>query len=390
MKKKILITSSTLPRWDKDTEPRFVLDYAKSIQQYYDVTILAPAAIGAKDTEVIEGVDIIRYHYFPIHKWETLCYPGAIMPRIHEKKIRGLLVPFMILSLWFKILKIYKNYDLIHSHWMIPQGAVQSVFHKKPYILTGHGGDITSLNSWFMKKVKKASLKHARHVTVVSDSMKDYVNSIYPNDKTTVLPMGCDTSVFKPDNHIENYFGQGDKKVVLFVGRLAEVKGVEYLINAVEKLDDVMLCIVGTGNLESELKALAKPMGDKVVFLGAKTHGELSTIIPSSDMLVMPSITASDGGKEGFGLVIIEAMASGIPVIASNSGGIPNTVKHEFNGLLTEEKDVQGIADAISRVISDDALRDTIVTNGLATSKQHDYSEVARGYKKIIDGVLGE
>lgn len=390
MKKKILITSSTLPRWDRDTEPRFILDYAKSIQKYYDVTILAPAAVGAKDKEVIEGVEIVRYHYFPIHKWETLCYPGAIVPRIREKKVRILLVPFLLLSLWFRLLKINKNYDLVHAHWMIPQGMVQSVFHKTPYILTGHGGDITSLNFGFMKSIKKSAIKHARHVTVVSDKLKEIVNGICPNDKTTVLPMGCDTSVFKAANRVDNFFGQGDKKVVLFVGRLAEVKGVEYLIKAVDKLDNVMLAIAGTGDLEGELKELAKPMGDKVVFMGAKTHSELSAIIPSSDVLVMPSVTASDGGKEGFGLVIIEAMASGVPVIASNSGGIPNTVKNEYNGLLTEERDIQGIADAITRVISDDDLRATLVANGLVTSRQHDYSEVALGYKKIIDSVLGD
>ena len=87
-KKKVLITASTFPRWEQDTEPRFILDFSKAMSAYYDITVLCPAAIGAKDEESLEGVKVIRYHYLPIHKWETLCYPGAIMPRIKERKSR--------------------------------------------------------------------------------------------------------------------------------------------------------------------------------------------------------------------------------------------------------------------------------------------------------------
>lgn len=85
-KKKLLVTASTFPRWEGDTEPRFVLDLSSHMTDEFDVTVLVPASPGAKDTEVMDGVKVIRYHYFPIHKWETLCYPGAIVPRIKEKK----------------------------------------------------------------------------------------------------------------------------------------------------------------------------------------------------------------------------------------------------------------------------------------------------------------
>lgn len=96
VKPKLLVTASTFPRWEGDTEPRFILDLSKALLEYFDVTVLAPAYPGAKTKEVLEGVKVIRYHYFPIHKWETLCYPGAIVPRIKEKKIRALLVPFLL------------------------------------------------------------------------------------------------------------------------------------------------------------------------------------------------------------------------------------------------------------------------------------------------------
>ena len=84
-KSKLLVTASTFPRWLGDTEPRFILDLCKVLNNYFEVTVLAPSCPGAKDMEIVEGVNVIRYHYFPIHKWETLCYPGAIVPRIKEK-----------------------------------------------------------------------------------------------------------------------------------------------------------------------------------------------------------------------------------------------------------------------------------------------------------------
>lgn len=388
MKKKVLITASTFPRWEGDTEPRFILDYAKSLLEYYDVTVLAPASEGAADEEVLEGVKVIRYHYFPIHRFETLCYPGAIVPRIKQKKARVILVPFLMHSLKRRLKKELVNYDLIHAHWLIPQGIVQSKIKNKPYILTGHGGDVTSLNMWPIKNMKKKALMRASHITVVSNKLKEYIASIYPNDKTTVVSMGCDTNSFTPDNRVENYFNQGNKKVVLFVGRLAEVKGVEYLIKAMSKVDNAMLVIVGKGELEDELKSIAMPYNDRVIFLGAKTHKELSVLLPSADVFVAPSVTASDGGKEGFGLVIIEAMASGVPVVASNSGGIPNTVTNGVNGILTEERDVDGIASAITDILRDEKMRNNLVANGLITAKKHDYKEVASVYKTIIDNAI--
>lgn len=103
-KKRLLVTASTFPRWKGDTEPRFVLDLCKYLAEWFDVTALVPYAPGAEEKEILERVTVIRYHYFPIHKWETLCYPGAIVPRIKEKKIRLLLVPCLFLALYFQLL----------------------------------------------------------------------------------------------------------------------------------------------------------------------------------------------------------------------------------------------------------------------------------------------
>lgn len=389
-KKKLLVTASTFPRWEGDTEPRFVLDLASHMTDEYDVTVLVPASPGAKDTEILEGVNVIRYHYFPIHKWETLCYPGAIVPRIKEKKIRILLVPFLFISLYFKLWRILPAYDIVHAHWLIPQGIVQS-FLKKPYIVTGHGGDVTSLNRGVIKKLKVKCLKKASHITVVSNYLKERVEEIanHEIEEPSVISMGVDTSKFGRQYRIENYFGQGDKKVILFVGRLAEKKGVTYLIEAMKKVDAILV-IAGDGPLRNELVEQAKEQGDKIKFIGSKTHEELRTIYASADIFVAPSITAKDGDKEGLGLVMLEAMASGLPVVACRSGGIVEVIEDRMTGLLCEEKNVEQLTRNIINLLDDEKLANELKENSKIVVSHYSYSNLSNKYKKIFYRILAE
>lgn len=381
-KKKLLVTASTFPRWEGDTEPRFVLDLASHMTDEFDVTVLVPAALGAKEREVLDGVKVIRYHYFPIYKWETLCYPGAIVPRIKEKKIRILLVPFLFISLYFHLWKILPDYDIVHVHWLIPQGIVQSFF-KKPYIVTGHGGDVVSLNKGIIKKLKIRTLKKAKCVTVVSEYSKKKVQKLVPEIQPDIISMGVDTSQFGKQFYVPNYFNQGDKKVILFVGRLVEIKGVSYLIEVMKQIEAILV-IVGDGPLRSNLEMQAADVKEKVVFLGSKTHKELRTIYASADIFVSPSITLKDGSKEGVPTAIMEAMASGLPVVATNSGGIPQLIKNGINGILCEEKNVYQIVKNVSELINNEAFRINIIEESKRTIEEYDYHVIANKYKRII------
>lgn len=383
MKSKLLVTASTFPRWETDTEPRFILDISKALLDYYEVTVLAPASPGAKDEEILEGVKVVRYHYFPIHKWETLCYPGAIVPRIKEKKIRVLLVPFLFLGLWMRVKKIGGNYDKVHVHWIIPQGIVQSFFNKK-YVITGHGGDVTSLNKGIIKKLKIKCLKKAEKITVVSKALAKEVKKLCPDAEVEIISMGCDTSKFGKRYYEENYFNQNDKKVILFVGRLAEKKGVTYLIDAMKDVDG-KLVIVGDGPLRDSLKRQAERYGNKIEFWGAKTHEELKIIYASADVFVAPSVTAQDGDKEGLPTAIMEAMASGLPVVGSDSGGISEIIKDGYNGFRVMEKDIQGLTEKINILLNSNEIRNKFSDNGLKTVAEKDYKRIAEKYYKLME-----
>lgn len=385
MKKKLLMTASTFPRWKDDTEPRFILDLAKALKKYYDVTILVPAAIGAKDKEILEGVKVIRYHYLPLHKLETLCYPGAIVPRIKEKKVRVLQVPFLFIALWWNLFKLRNEFDITHVHWLIPQGIVQP-FVRSGYLVTGHGADVTSLNKSIIKLLKGLCLRKAKYITVVSERLKQEIIDVYgiSAKKIAVIPMGCDTSNFSPMFKNKKYFKNNGKKNIIFVGRLAEKKGVKYLIDAMRYID-ANLYIIGKGPLEQELKKQASHYNDKITFLGPKTHQELPEIYASADVFVAPSITAKDGDQEGFGLVIIEAMASGTPVVGSRSGGIVDIIQDGKNGLLAEEKDSRQLAEKINQLLNNEILYSQIKEQAFCTAKQYDYDVIAEKYNRILE-----
>lgn len=378
----LLMTASTFPRWKGDTEPRFILDLAKSLTPYFNVTVLAPGAPGAEKMEKMEGVNVIRYQYFPISRLQTLCYPGAIVPRIKEKKIRALLVPCLLLALWAKILKIKKNYDIIQANWLIPQGIIQSFFGK-PYVVTGHGTDVREMNRGLVGCLKKRCLRKAEAITTVSQHLKKEINCLYYNDKTSIIPMGCWTEFFGKRHAVDNLFSQDGKKVILFVGRLDKIKGITYLIEAVKEID-ALLVIVGGGPLESILKAQAAEQGNKIQFLGAKTHEELTKIYASSDIFVAPSITTESGAKEGFGVVILEAMASGLPVVASLSGGIKDIITNGENGILVPERDSHAIADAIRSLLFNEDYYEKICKKSVETAAEFDYHVIGAQYAEIF------
>ena len=129
----------------------------------------------------------------------------------------------------------------------------------------------------------------------------------------------------------------------------------------------------------------ASHLEDKVHFLGPKSHTDLRAIYASADLFAAPSVTAKNGDVEGFGLVILEAMASGLPVIASNSGGITDIITDGENGLLAQERDSRQIASHIDRLIHSPALSEKLSRASLETAAHFDYTVIAQKYRDMIE-----
>jgi glycosyltransferase involved in cell wall biosynthesis len=153
-----------------------------------------------------------------------------------------------------------------------------------------------------------------------------------------------------------------DSGELLFVGRLIQRKGAEFAIRAVAELvragRSTRLTIVGDGPERAALAALAESLGvdARVGFTGALTPALVRSHYERARVLLMPAITDWKGEQEGFGMVIVEAMAYGVPVVASRSGGIPDIIRDGENGLLVPEADGAALAAAVGRLLDDPAL----------------------------------
>lgn len=376
----MLITASTFPRWKGDTEPRFVLDFAKAVSKKYKVTVLTPWTEGSSESEILEGIKVIRYHYFPFKKWETLCYPGAILARIRQKKVRILLVPFFVLSLVVNIIRYQKDCDIVVANWLIPQGIIQSFF-KKPYLLICHGSDVMAMNKGIIRTLKQNALRKASAIATVSNELKRQIKQNFSVSNVTVLPMG----VYAADFYMrQSKMPCEGCKTVLFVGRLEKIKGVKYLIDAMKEIN-AKLIIVGDGSLRKELEKQAFNQERKIMFYGAVNHSQLPDIYASADVFVAPSITLENGSTEGFGLVLIEAMAAGIPVIGTRTGGIQDIIQDGKNGYLVEEKNSQEIAERVNQLLSNRQLHETISVNALNTALKYDWEKIGDLYLQLIE-----
>ena len=127
-----------------------------------------------------------------------------------------------------------------------------------------------------------------------------------------------------------------------------------------------------------------------MIFVGAQNHEELRTAYASADIFAMPSVTARDGDTEGFGLVLLEAMASELPVVAFRTGGIVQIIRNEENGLLAEPENIEELTDCIQRLIDSPQLCRQLREQALKDIQKYDYNNIGKIYADIINGIVGK
>jgi glycosyltransferase involved in cell wall biosynthesis len=189
----------------------------------------------------------------------------------------------------------------------------------------------------------------------------------FPADKIVVHYIGVDTERFQPDPTVPR------EPVILFVGRLAEKKGCEYIIRAMSQIQtevpDAELVIIGDGPLRAELEELATTLLHRYQFLGLQPPDIVRTWMNRACLLAAPSVTSSTGDSEGLPMVIVEAQAMGLPVVSSIHAGIPEAVVHEETGFLVAERDWKGLAEHSLRLLKEPNLWQRLSLNGMERSR---------------------
>lgn len=394
-KKRLLILTSTFPRWENDSTPPFVWELSKKLQTKFDVIILAPHYPGSKENDIWNGIKIKRFRYF-FSSFEKLAVGDGIISTLKKNPLYYLLIPFFIIGEFFALKRSIKKFqpDLVHAHWIIPQGLLMSLTgYKKPFLITTHGGDIWAFRNPLMTKIKKLALKRSTAITVVSKAIKNEIEkNIIQDKKINVISMGVDTNTFAPNRRSDSLRQKyQNKKIILFVGRLVEKKGIEYLVKAmpeiINKNSKLQLLIIGAGPLENKLQKLITELKleNNISMLGAKPNSDLPTYYASSDIFVAPSIEANSGDKEGLPVTLMEAMSSATVVVSSDLEGNKDLIIDGQNGFLCKQKNPSSISDVIKKILDNNELveiknnaRKTIVNN-------FSWEVVGHKYEKILN-----
>ncbi len=400
--KKILVVTTSFPRWQNDKVTSFIYHFAERVSKTFEVHVLAPHSIGAQKYEHMGGIKVYRFRYAP-QRYEKFGSGTAIMDVLKTSPFSMLLIPLFVGAAALSIMRLYRahNYDVIHVHWMIPFAPVVGllrVFLKFRYVVTAHGSDVfpfTQKRGWVSRLVWLAhrifTAPQVDAITTVSHALQKSILQALPalSGRVSVVSMGIDYPSF---SRAAKKISSSQPAKIIFVGRLTEIKGVRYLIEAIRLLRDrdfnVKLEIYGDGVLRSELEAQVRRLHleNDVFFCGFIQHDLLPQCLAQSDIFVGPSITTSIGESEGFGLVFLEAMAAGLAVIGSNVGGIPDIITDKETGILVAEKDPESIANAISLLMTDKQLYANIVQKGKNFSQEYDWASIAEKYFKIYEG----
>lgn len=313
-----------------------------------------------------------------------------------ELKLLSSFIPlFRILSL-----NIKNKYDLVFiGHFTTTHALGVLILHliwRVPYVLLIHGNDLYySISNFIDSPVARLVLSNASMVLCNSRVTANRVVDSGYQGCINILHPGTDPKRFNPDmntSEVTKRYSLAGKKVLLSVSRLVERKGYEQVLRAlpevIKRVPDVLYLIAGEGEQEDRLRKIAKELGldSKVIFIGYAKENDLPTLFCACDIFIMPSLTLNNGHDyEGFGIAFIEANACGKPVIGGMSGGMTEAIIDGETGLLVDPNDVNAVAEAIVRLLTDNKLADRLGENGRKrVEKELSWERVGERLEKFL------
>lgn len=391
---RILVVTSTFPRWTGDRVPPFVLELCRRLSGQFQVHVCAPHAAGAAREETMDGISVHRYRYAPA-ALETLAYDGGILSRLRERPARYLLVPCLLFAQYLAVRALIRRYrfDAIHAHWILPQGLLSALAAGPagpPVVVTSHGADLYSLRHPLLQRLKRWTLRRAAAVTVVSQAMCEQAGKLAEGVAVDVIPMGTDLAAqFVPDDSAVREAG-----LVLFVGRLVQKKGVDVLLRAFgrvhERVSGSRLLIVGDGPERRSLEQLADRLAltEVASFAGALPKSELPALYRRAAVTAVPSVVTDSGDQEGLGLVIVEAMGCASPVVVSDLAAVRDLARDGETARVVPPADPQPLAEALIGLLGDAALRRRLGEAGRQwVAGRFDWSVSAARYRALLESV---
>lgn len=361
---RVLHVVTAFPRSREDVIVPWLVELLKRLPaEGYEVEVFTSAYRGGGGASY-EGIRVHRFRYF-FARWEDLTHDEAAPDRMRRSPLYRALTLFYIAGGLWGIWRLTRreHFDIIHVHWPVPHVLFGWVARRTSrrdtrMVTTWYGAELRLVHSslpWLRGFVRWALRTSDAIVAISSYTAREITR--FANVSVRVIPY---TLGFEETPSARHAAGDGSFRI-LFVGRLVERKGVTYLIDAVRRLSSDIrahLTVIGEGPERAALEAQANSEGldGSVDFRGRVDDKNLQEAFAAADVLVLPSIVDARGDTEGLGVVLLEAMSCGVPVVGSRAGGITDIIEDEASGLLVPPADPDMLARALERLAHDPAL----------------------------------
>ena len=393
MKMKTCMLTTSYPRYSGDFAGSFIHSLAKElVKGGIAVCVVAPQDVNTKTHEFVDGVEIHRFQYWLTRAGQRVAYGAGMPDNIAKSVLAKIQLPLFMLLFFIKGVTVAKECDLIHAQFLL--SGVVGVWIKKitrrELIITAHGSDVYMIpEAGLFQKSYIRAISNANAIITVSNANKERLTTLgLPGDKIIVIPNGIELSMF--NNTISTLRVHEAGIQIVWVGRMVEVKGLEYLFSAmriiVSSYPNSKLTLIGDGPLKDKLERLAGALSltENITFIGYVKNTEVPQYLKEADIFVLPSLS------EGFPVVIPEAMAAGKPIVASNVGGISDAVTDGVTGFLVAPENAEWLAEKLIYLIEHPEVS---VSMGKAGRKkveeQFTWGEIAKRTIEMYMALLG-
>ncbi len=377
---RIAVLTTSFPRWPGDLFGTFVLGLCRALARAsHDLVVVCPQDARPIRDAALEGLPVRRFNYILPPRWQTLCYGAGIPANIRQRPASIVEMPFLVAGFVRAAAPIVESCDLVHAHWTVAGLAALILRrrYRKPVVLHMHGAEVYTRGvAPFVRPI----LNRADHVICNSAATAGAIRSMATPSAVSVIPFGVNeecvlTSADRSDLRRALQL-PGETRIVSFLGRLVKRKGVDDLLVACSKLvsrgEPVHLVVGGTGPQQGEWESLMTRLrlDSHVTFLGLVPPDQVARLYAGSDVFVLPAVVDGMGDTEGLGVVLLEAMANGVPTVATRVGGISDVVLDGVTGFLVEPGDPAQLAEKIHVLLRDSVLRNQMGRAAAARVRQ--------------------